>query len=94
MNRISVIKCISRGFASAAPRGSTGIEHADALAKMGGKKPDRSLYKVPEYLNTNKYTFYETEVSLSKHRMQQPSNKRPDVLPKVRSDVAPEKKTQ
>ncbi|PIO64602.1 hypothetical protein TELCIR_13765 [Teladorsagia circumcincta] len=85
MNRLSVIRCVSRGFVSAAPRTSTGIEHAEALAKIGGKKPDRSLYKVSEYLNMNKYSFYESEVVLAKHRLQQPSNKRPDVMPKVKT---------
>ncbi|VDO37659.1 unnamed protein product [Haemonchus placei] len=92
MNRLSIIRHVSRGLASAAPQTSTGIEHADAFAKRGGRKPDWKLYKVPEYLNMNKYSFYETEVTMSKNRLKQPSNKKPDVMPQVK--IQPQAKTQ
>nr|CDJ86729.1 Protein Y69A2AR.3 [Haemonchus contortus] len=64
----------------------------DAFAKRGGKKPNWNLYKVPEYLNMNKYSFYETEVTMSKNRLKQPSNKKPDVMPQVK--IQPQAKTQ
>ncbi|EYB98837.1 hypothetical protein Y032_0127g1373 [Ancylostoma ceylanicum] len=62
MNRLHIVHRFARGIASAAPKTSTGIEHADALAKAGGKKPDWKLYKVGDYLKMNQYSFYDGEV--------------------------------
>ncbi|CAJ0603029.1 unnamed protein product [Cylicocyclus nassatus] len=91
MNRLQAVQRLSRGFASAAPKSSTGIEHAEQFAKLGGKKPDWKLYKVQNYLNNDKYTYYQAEIELQKYRLPQPSNKKPDVLPKVKVEAAPAK---
>ncbi|KAK6750793.1 hypothetical protein RB195_002637 [Necator americanus] len=94
MRRLDLIYRLSRGIASAAPKTSTGIEHADALAKAGGRKANWKLYKVGDYLNMNNYSFYQAEITMAKHRLQQPTNKKPDVLPKVKPDLAPKPKPQ
>lgn len=36
MNRLTAVPLIARRFTSAAPKTSTGIEHADAMKKVGG----------------------------------------------------------
>ncbi|ETN74870.1 hypothetical protein NECAME_12681, partial [Necator americanus] len=94
MRRLDLIYRLSRGIASAAPKTSTGIEHADSLAKAGGRKANWKLYKVGDYLNMNNYSFYQAEITMAKHRLQQPTNKKPDVLPKVKPDLAPKPKPQ
>ncbi|VDL73833.1 unnamed protein product [Nippostrongylus brasiliensis] len=85
MNRVGIARIVSRRLSSAAPKYPTGIEHADAALKAGGGKPDRKLYKVGvEYLNMNKYSFSDSEAAMLKFRLQQPTTKQPDVLPKVK----------
>ncbi|WKY07155.1 hypothetical protein Q1695_006958 [Nippostrongylus brasiliensis] len=83
MNHLGIAKIVFRRFASAAPKYPTGIEHAEAFTKVGGGKPNWKLYKNPEYLNMNKYSLHDSEITLSKFRNPQPTNKKPDVLPKV-----------
>ncbi|CEF63606.1 Hypothetical protein SRAE_1000186600 [Strongyloides ratti] len=69
---------------SAAPSGTTGIEHADAFKQKGLKyKQDFKDYKCIEYLNFNKWSFYDKEVDMMSLRVPQPSNKKADVAPKV-----------
>ncbi|KJH52238.1 hypothetical protein DICVIV_01566 [Dictyocaulus viviparus] len=74
-----------RGFTSAAPNISTGIEHADAMSKFGGQNANWSTYKSIGYFNTKKYSFYEAEIKMMRHRLLQPTNKRPDILPQTKS---------
>uniref|UniRef100_A0A0N5BKE9 NADH dehydrogenase [ubiquinone] flavoprotein 3, mitochondrial n=1 Tax=Strongyloides papillosus TaxID=174720 RepID=A0A0N5BKE9_STREA len=69
---------------SAAPKSTTGIEHADAFKQTGLRhKQDFKDYKCSEYLNFNKWSFYDKEVDMMSHRVSQPTNKKPDVAPKV-----------
>uniref|UniRef100_A0A0N4Z7A8 NADH dehydrogenase [ubiquinone] flavoprotein 3, mitochondrial n=1 Tax=Parastrongyloides trichosuri TaxID=131310 RepID=A0A0N4Z7A8_PARTI len=70
---------------SAAPKSTTGIEHADKFKEIGSRhKQDFKDYKCIEYLNFNKWSFYDKEVEMMSLRVPQPSNKKPDVAPKVR----------
>ncbi|VDP05848.1 unnamed protein product [Heligmosomoides polygyrus] len=41
-----------------------------------GERRDWKLCEEQGYLKTNYYSFYEAEVTLANHRLQQPSNKR------------------
>ncbi|KAJ1374551.1 hypothetical protein KIN20_037259 [Parelaphostrongylus tenuis] len=82
MNRLPAI---CRRYVSAAPKTTTGIEHAKAMTKLGGGNPNWSQYKVDDYLKMKKYSFYDAEITMAKHRLQQPTNKAPDVMPKTKS---------
>ncbi|KHJ98988.1 hypothetical protein OESDEN_01045 [Oesophagostomum dentatum] len=94
MNRLHVVLRSSRCLATAAPKTSTGIEHAEAFAKRGGQKPNWNMYKVGDYLNMNKYSFYQAEITMAKHRLQQPTTKKPDVMPKVKIDTSSKTKSK
>ncbi|PAV74645.1 hypothetical protein WR25_25645 [Diploscapter pachys] len=65
---------------SAAPKIITGIEYAEAFKKQGGGNPNWADYKCSEYLNMNKYSYYDTEmvekldVSELKKLLDAPSN--------------------
>ncbi|CAI4221812.1 unnamed protein product [Auanema sp. JU1783] len=83
MLRLTVLPKLARGYASAAPKFSTGIEHAETMKKAGGGKPDWALYKCDDYLKMNKYSYYDSEITMAKDRVPQPTNKKPDVLPKT-----------
>ncbi|KAF8370946.1 hypothetical protein PRIPAC_77375 [Pristionchus pacificus] len=69
------------GGPSAAPKITTGIEHATALKKVNPKPADWSQYKCSEYLHFNKHSFYDPELQMASHRVAQPTNKKPDVAP-------------
>uniref|UniRef100_A0AC35UDR6 NADH dehydrogenase [ubiquinone] flavoprotein 3, mitochondrial n=1 Tax=Rhabditophanes sp. KR3021 TaxID=114890 RepID=A0AC35UDR6_9BILA len=69
---------------SAAPATTTGIEHANKFKAIGkGHQQDFKDYKCIEYLNFNKWSFYDKDVDMASFRVQQPTNKKPDVLPKT-----------
>ncbi|CAD6197130.1 unnamed protein product [Caenorhabditis auriculariae] len=85
MNRLMLATRTVRSFASFAPKTTTGIEHAEAAKKNEGGNPDWKLYKADDYLKFDKYSFYQAEVTMEKDRVTQPSNKRPDEMPKTRS---------
>ncbi|CAD5227096.1 unnamed protein product [Bursaphelenchus xylophilus] len=88
MNRKLPVQLILRRFQHGTnqPSGTTGIEHALKFKQIGqSHKQDPKLYKCEEYLNFNKYSFYDTENAINPARVPQPSNKKPDVEPKVRS---------
>uniref|UniRef100_A0A0N5AVQ8 NADH dehydrogenase [ubiquinone] flavoprotein 3, mitochondrial n=1 Tax=Syphacia muris TaxID=451379 RepID=A0A0N5AVQ8_9BILA len=97
-----------RSLVSAAPKYTTGIEHAIELKKnffhknlvyvvrtimlvfqpylfqRGMKeKADPKAYKVQEYLNFNKWTFFDKELEMGPCRNQQPSKYKPDKQPSV-----------
>ncbi|VDM57708.1 unnamed protein product [Angiostrongylus costaricensis] len=76
---------ICRRYVSAAPKTTTGIEHAKAMTKIAGGNANWSLYKADDYLKMSKYSFYDAEITMAKHRLQQPTNKSPDVMPKTKS---------
>ncbi|CAI5447712.1 unnamed protein product [Caenorhabditis angaria] len=85
MNRIVAIPArFSRHFATAAPKTSTGIEHAEKAKQRQGGKPDWSLYKCDDYLKFDKYSFAQAEVTMKNDRVPQPSNKKADTLPQVK----------
>ncbi|VDP08464.1 unnamed protein product [Soboliphyme baturini] len=72
---------ISKAFISnSASRGWTsGIEHSDALSKLGKThKIAASKYKCQEYYNYNEWSFYDLEMDLTKYRLPQPNPKIPD----------------
>uniref|UniRef100_A0A1I7USP6 NADH dehydrogenase [ubiquinone] flavoprotein 3, mitochondrial n=1 Tax=Caenorhabditis tropicalis TaxID=1561998 RepID=A0A1I7USP6_9PELO len=80
MNRLVVIS--ARRMASAAPKTSTGIEHAEKAKQVAGGKPDWSLYKCDDYLKFDKYSYAHAEITMNKARVPQPTNRKADVLPK------------
>ena len=56
---------IFKRFVSAAPPTTTGIEHALKTKQVGkSHKQDFKDYKCIDYLNYNKYSFYDLEVCL------------------------------
>lgn len=65
---------------------STGIEHAINYSKVGAsnKRDFNKEYKCIEYLNMNKNSYYDIECKLQKFRVPQPSNKQPDIEPKIK----------
>uniref|UniRef100_A0A914VX27 NADH dehydrogenase [ubiquinone] flavoprotein 3, mitochondrial n=1 Tax=Plectus sambesii TaxID=2011161 RepID=A0A914VX27_9BILA len=75
---------ISRRLASAAPKTTTGIEHAETTKKTGEKhQMDQKKYKVEDYHKTNVWSYYKKEEDMESLRCKQPSNKKPDTQPKV-----------
>ncbi|KAF1758937.1 hypothetical protein GCK72_015397 [Caenorhabditis remanei] len=67
------------------PETSTGIEHAEKARQVAGGKPDWSLYKCDDYLKFDKYSYAHAEITMNKSRVPQPTNRKADVLPKVRA---------
>ncbi|CAJ0573277.1 unnamed protein product, partial [Mesorhabditis spiculigera] len=75
----------SSSTGSAAPKTTTGIEHAEAYAKAGrATRVDPKAYLCDEYLHFNVYSYYDAEVKMSAARVPQPTNKKPDVMPRVK----------
>ncbi|KAE9556378.1 hypothetical protein FO519_000418 [Halicephalobus sp. NKZ332] len=73
---------VFRRFVSAAPPTTTGIEHALKAKQVGrSHKQDFKDYKCIDYLNYNKYSFYDLENKVNPSRVPQPTNKKPDVMP-------------
>jgi len=69
---------------SAAPKTTTGIEHADEFKKVGAKhQVEQSKYKVTDYYATNQWSYYKKEEDMESMRVKQPSNQIPDTQPKV-----------
>ncbi|CAB3409895.1 unnamed protein product [Caenorhabditis bovis] len=85
MNRLVTASRIVRSYTTAAPKISTGIEHAEKAKQRQGGKPDWSLYKCDDYLKFDKYSFAQAEVTMEKDRVPQPSYKRADEMPKMTS---------
>ncbi|KAK0399563.1 hypothetical protein QR680_003107 [Steinernema hermaphroditum] len=84
--RIIVRQPALRRFFSAAPPTSSGIEHAVEFKKTGSRhKQDIKDYKCSEYLHFNVYSYYDPEVTMLQSRVAQPTPKKPDVLPSVKS---------
>ncbi|ULT97855.1 hypothetical protein L3Y34_005591 [Caenorhabditis briggsae] len=83
MNRLVI--STARRMASAAPKTSTGIEHAEKARQVAGGKPDWTLYKCDDYLKFDKYSYAHAEITMNKARVPQPSYKKADELPKVRA---------
>ncbi|CAJ0581218.1 unnamed protein product, partial [Mesorhabditis spiculigera] len=84
---LRLVAQVSRRLAqSAAPKTSTGIEHAESYKKSGHASPAApKLYKCGEdYLHFNVYSYYDLETKMSTNRVPQPTNKKPDVKPSVK----------
>ncbi|CAI2350299.1 unnamed protein product [Caenorhabditis sp. 36 PRJEB53466] len=86
MNRLVVAPRLfsARTMASAAPKITTGIEHAEKARQLAGGKPDWALYKCDDYLKFDKYSYAHAEITMNKARVPQPTNRKADVLPQVR----------
>uniref|UniRef100_A0A7E4ULU3 NADH dehydrogenase [ubiquinone] flavoprotein 3, mitochondrial n=1 Tax=Panagrellus redivivus TaxID=6233 RepID=A0A7E4ULU3_PANRE len=76
---------VAKRFVSAAPKASTGIEHAEKFKQIGkSHKQDFKDYKCSEYLHYNTYSYYNPENEMKAFRVPQPTNKKPDVQPSVK----------
>jgi len=75
---------VPRRMVSAAPKTTTGIEHADEFKKIGEKhQMEQNKYKVVDYYSTNQWSYYKKEEDMASMRCQQPNNQKPDTQPKV-----------
>ncbi|CAJ0941102.1 unnamed protein product, partial [Mesorhabditis belari] len=84
--RGKILHHFCRLASSAAPKTSTGIEHAESYKKSGLAKPaDPKLYTCgTDYLHYNKYSYYDLESTMSGGRVTQPTNSKPDTPPRMK----------